>query len=369
MGKLNENQKIVTRDVLFFLSEKAVIYLVFILALFAFAVFLRFVLSEVSLNPQAESPTKAIPVFPNPNLNQAFRNAVWEGNLQLIKQLLKKGADINHQGSYGAGEMTPLGAAVKWRHFRVVKYLVSHGADVNEPSFIGYTPLEIAVKYKNLRCMKYLVSHGAEISLKDSYGNFPLSYAARKGELRIVRFLVSHGAEISLKDSYGETALGEALFYHHLRVVKYLLSYGPKWREKTTLLSYSAAVHYPDEYIGQKINWSGSVVSIDTGKGFLEVLRGNSLYPLIVFYKGYCSTSKLAKRGIKDGVKIRIFGVFEGLTSNPSVKVKAIQIERLKTGNPGGRKRRTRVAHDLVKSNSFWMLLHGKQWRMLKVPR
>ena len=336
MGKLNENQKIVTRDVLFFLSEKAVIYLVFILALFAFAVFLRFVLSEVSLNPQAESPTKAIPVFPNPNLNQAFRNAVWEGNLQLIKQLLKKGADINHQGSYGAGEMTPLGAAVKWRHFRVVKYLVSHGADVNEPSFIGYTPLEIAVKYKNLRCMKYLVSHGAEISLKDSYG---------------------------------ETALGEALFYHHLRVVKYLLSYGPKWREKTTLLSYSAAVHYPDEYIGQKINWSGSVVSIDTGKGFLEVLRGNSLYPLIVFYKGYCSTSKLAKRGIKDGVKIRIFGVFEGLTSNPSVKVKAIQIERLKTGNPGGRKRRTRVAHDLVKSNSFWMLLHGKQWRMLKVPR
>ena len=336
MGKLNENQKIVTRDVLFFLSEKAVIYLVFILALFAFAVFLRFVLSEVSLNPQAESPTKAIPVFPNPNLNQAFRNAVWEGNLQLIKQLLKKGADINHQGSYGTGEMTPLGAAVKWRHFRVVKYLVSHGADVNEPSFIGYTPLEIAVKYKNLRCVKYLVSHGAEISLKDSYG---------------------------------ETALGEALFYHHLRVVKYLLSYGPKWREKTTLLSYSAAVHYPDEYIGQKINWSGSVVSIDTGKGFLEVLRGNSLYPLIVFYKGYCSTSKLAKRGIKDGVKIRIFGVFEGLTSNPSVKVKAIQIERLKTGNPGGRKRRTRVAHDLVKSNSFWMLLHGKQWRMLKVPR
>ncbi len=336
MGKLNENQKIVTRGILSFLSEKAVIYLVFILALFAFAVFLRFVLSEVSLNPQAESPTKAIPVFPNPNLNQAFRNAVWEGNLQLIKQLLKKGADINHQGSYGAGEMTPLATAVKWRHFRVVKYLVSHGADVNEPSFIGYTPLEIAVKYKNLRCMKYLVSHGAEISLKDSYG---------------------------------ETALGEALFYHHLRVVKYLLSYGPKWREKTTLLSYSAAVHYPDEYIGQKINWSGSVVSIDTGKGFLEVLRGNSLYPLIVFYKGYCSTSKLAKRGIKDGVKIRIFGVFEGLTSNPSVKVKAIQIERLKTGNPGGRKRRTRVAHDLVKSNSFWMLLHGKQWRMLKVPR
>ena len=65
------------------------------------------------------------------------------GDLELIKMLLKKGANINAKG--GQGE-TAIIVSVQKRNTEIALFLVQHGADVNLKDILGVTAIKLAAK-------------------------------------------------------------------------------------------------------------------------------------------------------------------------------------------------------------------------------
>ncbi len=66
------------------------------------------------------------------------------GDLALVKELLKDGADINTASKNG---YTPLHRAAQNGHLEVTKHLIEHGADPKATSIDNKTPLTIATEH------------------------------------------------------------------------------------------------------------------------------------------------------------------------------------------------------------------------------
>jgi len=117
---------------------------------------------------------------------------------------VEKGADINKRNS---NDRTPLFFAFEKGHENLIKYLVRKGADINkeinEKNIFGDTLLIIATKSKKLNLIKYLIEHGADVNLSNKYHSTPLTIARECGEKDIVDYLLQHGA----KDNDGDSSL------------------------------------------------------------------------------------------------------------------------------------------------------------------
>src|SRR5574342_1074130 len=88
------------------------------------------------------------------SLNGFLLYACQVGDLKLVKDCISRGANIKNVdlliNSSGLG------------YFQIVKYLISHGVDVNGESFS--TPLYAASTNGHLKIVKYLIYHGADVN-------------------------------------------------------------------------------------------------------------------------------------------------------------------------------------------------------------
>ena len=145
------------------------------------------------------------------------------GNLSLVKYLVENGANVNAKGKYG--DMA-LGTALEKGHLEIVKYLIEHGADINAKGKYGDTALKVASEKGHLEMVNYLVEHGADVNTKGKYDDTALRTASEKGHLEIVKYLAEHRADVNAESKYGDTALGTALEKENLEMVKYLVGKG-----------------------------------------------------------------------------------------------------------------------------------------------
>lgn len=76
----------------------------------------------------------------------------------VIRLLLKNGADINHKSDQGN---TPLLDAIQQNNRALVKLLIANGSDVNMPGGTGQTPLQLANQIKDDFIIRLLVTNGA----------------------------------------------------------------------------------------------------------------------------------------------------------------------------------------------------------------
>lgn len=79
--------------------------------------------------------------------------------------------------------------SIEWTylgHLNVVKTLVKAGADVNHPTKSNSTPLRAACFDGRLDIVKYLTYHRADINIANKYNNTCLMIAAYKGHLDVV---------------------------------------------------------------------------------------------------------------------------------------------------------------------------------------
>jgi ankyrin repeat protein len=77
----------------------------------------------------------------------------------------------------------------------VIENLVKHGADINALNKDGGFPLICAIRFGHVDIAKFLIKHGADIDLQTSNGDTPLGVALRSrssGEL--VDLLLNKGA-------------------------------------------------------------------------------------------------------------------------------------------------------------------------------
>ena len=93
--------------------------------------------------------------------------AVQSGEVEVVRVLVKAGADVNQATKVGPRMTTPLLLAAAEGDVAVVRALVEAGADVNHPaggsSMCGETPLFVAALLSHVRVVRALLKAGADV--------------------------------------------------------------------------------------------------------------------------------------------------------------------------------------------------------------
>ncbi len=157
--------------------------------------------------------------------------AIYKNDLAAAKSALDNGADPNggkpEPGDYGYKHNTPLAAACVSKNLEIIKLLIARGADVNGRSgaLAGVTPLEVAVApmveelsatskpaevaqaaARRLTVVRLLIEKGADPRINSRLGSNALTAAAGNGSLEIVELLINKRAPVN-----GSSALDQPL--------------------------------------------------------------------------------------------------------------------------------------------------------------
>ncbi len=129
----------------------------------------------------------------NVDLNQVYEYegsplhvAVKEGDIELVKHFIEKGANVNIQGAFGE---TPLHIAVDRGYDVIVKLLLEKGADPNIQSNEGNTPLHIAVISSSADIAYELLKAGADKTIRNKAGKTPVDLAMELNDEKMIKIL------------------------------------------------------------------------------------------------------------------------------------------------------------------------------------
>lgn len=154
-----------------------------------------------------------------------------EGKLDYVKELIKRGANINGIKGY----KSPLCEALRNRHFEVALLLINQGADVNlivgRDSILGMTVVGASVYKKDSQGYKkvfeLLLEKGADINLVSKRGS-ALSLATAFNNKEYANILLDKNANVNVVDKGHEewTPLMYAIKNGDFKLVKILLKKG-----------------------------------------------------------------------------------------------------------------------------------------------
>lgn len=146
--------------------------------------------------------------------------AAWIGDVndfQLIEEKIGERLNefINQSATIDLLDATPLDLAVRTKNYSAVRWLLSHGANINKRNRYGETPFMKAIKENDLDAVRLCI-YNRELDLyeKDVYGRNPIHLAACLDEKQILEFLLSKDELKSLKnmtDIFGQTPLDLAI--------------------------------------------------------------------------------------------------------------------------------------------------------------
>ena len=182
--------------------------------------------ASATTSPQRRGSSTRKPVAP-----QARANAAKSKSFDALVALLENPAtDVN---VFNQARESALMFACLFGQLDTVKRLIGRGAEVNHP---GWTPLHYAASTGQVAVIEYLLGQYAYIDAASENGTTPLMMAARDRQLDAVRLLVREGADPSLRN---EAGLGAADYlqragateesrWMQARADEYLARYGTK---------------------------------------------------------------------------------------------------------------------------------------------
>ncbi len=117
-----------------------------------------------------------------------FRNSAL--GLQMVKKLIKAGADIKHKDNNGLQALHYAAG----NNFNYTKFCIDKNIDINVLSNDKETPLMIASKYNQNNIVEYLLAHGANVNIKNYLGKTALNYAQENDSSDLAQMLKNRGA-------------------------------------------------------------------------------------------------------------------------------------------------------------------------------
>lgn len=153
----------------------------------------------------------------------ALHWAVFYDQSELVKRLVKAGADVDASNLYG---VTPLSLACELGHDDSGITLIENGADVEKSRLGGERPLMLAARQGSLRLVEALIKAGANVDAKEVKGQTALMWAAAAGNLKATRLLVDAKADLQYNLKSGFDPLMFAVQYGRTNVALFLIEHG-----------------------------------------------------------------------------------------------------------------------------------------------
>tara|TARA_R110000868_G_scaffold22001_4_gene90779 strand:- start:7949 stop:8542 length:594 start_codon:yes stop_codon:yes gene_type:complete len=145
-------------------------------------------------------PTLILTILFTSACAQSHKNETKETNLREKKEVDKPSVDIN--------------TAVINGNLELVKQHINAGTNINQKEAMsGSTPLMSAATFNKPEIVKALINAHADLSIKNNDGSTALHSAAFFGRIEIVQMLLDAKADKTLKNNFGatprETVLGD----------------------------------------------------------------------------------------------------------------------------------------------------------------
>jgi len=157
--------------------------------------------------------------------------AIYNKNIELVKLLVEKGANLEKSFKIENQDLTPLNYSIKLENIEILKYLVEKGADIELNS-----PLTYAISSEKEKIVEYLISKGVKLEyLEDE--NCPLIKAVKSQNFEIINMLVKAGANLHCQKKK-VTSMKVIIITKYIRGLKLFLEKGYKLNtEELKLLS------------------------------------------------------------------------------------------------------------------------------------
>ncbi|QEG39643.1 ankyrin repeat domain-containing protein [Roseimaritima ulvae] len=153
----------------------------------------------------------------------ALHQAVRDGDLSKVQELIEAGADVDAATRY---QITPLSIAITANQPEITQRLLQAGADVKQRLPAEETLLMLAARVGNRATVAALLDHGAEVNAQQQAGQTALMWAAAAGHADVVELLIERGADPDVTLESGFTAFRFAAREGHIDVVQRLLAAG-----------------------------------------------------------------------------------------------------------------------------------------------
>ncbi|XP_059153902.1 mucin-12-like [Physella acuta] len=220
-------------------------------------------------------PLRPLSPHPQATLSDDLRLAASRGQVELIKELLSRGAGLDPDKD----GRNALHYAAQEGHADVCKLLLASGCEMDKQDVMGLTPVIRATSQGALDALLVLLEAGALVNRQDEHGNAAIHEACWHGFSKAAELLVKHNCDVfltnkagftalhlaaqnghnessrvllyagcnaDLKNNYGDTALHTAARYGHAGVARILISARCKLSEQNkngdTALHISAAL-------------------------------------------------------------------------------------------------------------------------------
>ena len=150
--------------------------------------------------------------------NEILIVAVEDGDLELVKSALEKGADIISENVMSGRAIT---GAAQDGHLEIMKYLREKGADIH---VWNDAPFRCAASKGHVQVVEYLLNTG---TYRDDIKDVALQEASINGYLEVVHLLVvNDGVDVNARNKKDGGAVAGAALNGHIQVVEFLLNHG-----------------------------------------------------------------------------------------------------------------------------------------------
>lgn len=150
------------------------------------------------------------------------------GNIEIVKMLLKHGANKDH---VIPGSQTPLHLACKEGHVKVVVELLKYKADFRFQDDKGDCAILLAARYGNADIVRILLDLEDDPARRNNLGQDTWYYAINSKDLSLLKVLMEYGSRSSSELRVSRDPLGRPHFFTaaghgHIEKIKYLFKSG-----------------------------------------------------------------------------------------------------------------------------------------------
>ncbi len=112
------------------------------------------------------------------------------GSIEIAKLLIEKNADTHAVSR--SSKTTPLMYAMRSNDIELIRLLLNKGADINEKNLHGETPLMYAAAWVDTPVFTFLLRHDPDVTTQTWRGKTALDYATKENKAELVQALLTH---------------------------------------------------------------------------------------------------------------------------------------------------------------------------------